>query len=275
MDFLKDINKIVIFGCGNMGEAIVSSWIDQGIEKKNLHVFDPNPSKWLESYKKEGLNLNQNIPTDVDLCLIAVKPQNLKSIFNDLKKLDFNKTLFLSIVAGKKFNFFEENLDKNIRLIRIMPNTPVKVKKGTTAIVGNLNTNTRDIFLVEKMFNSIGETIKIGNEELMDIFTAISGSGPAYIFYIIEELTKIGNEYGLSYNDAKVISINTIIGSALLARNTEVPLNDLIINVTSPGGTTEAALEVFTDKEEGFSPLIRKTIEKAFLKSKKIGLGKI
>ncbi len=274
MDFLKNINNIVIFGCGNMGEAIVSSWIEEGIEKKKLHVFDPSPSKWLEFHQNEGINLNQNIPSVVDLCLIAVKPQNLKSIFSDLQKFNFNKTLFLSIVAGKKFNFFEENLDKNIRLIRIMPNTPVKVKAGTTAIIGNLNTNKRDILLVEKMFNSIGETIKIENEELMDIFTAISGSGPAYIFYIIEELTKLGYEYGLSYNDAKLISLNTMIGSALLARNTEVSLRDLRVNVTSPGGTTEAALEVFTDKENGFSPLIRKTIEKAFLKSKKIGLGK-
>ena len=124
----NDINKkikIVIFGCGNMGEAILSTWLEEGVKKENIYIIDPNPSNWLLNQKKYGLNLNHVFPKKAEICLIAVKPQIINSVIKDLKKFDVNKTIFLSIVAGKKFEFFEEKINSNVKLVRAMPNTHV------------------------------------------------------------------------------------------------------------------------------------------------------
>ena len=190
----NDINKkikIVIFGCGNMGEAILSTWLEEGVKKENIYIIDPNPSNWLLNQKKYGLNLNQVFPKKAEICLIAVKPQIINSVIKDLKKFDVNKTIFLSIVAGKKFEFFEEKINSNVKLVRAMPNTPAKIKKSITSLISNRNVEEKDFVLANNLFNLIGETINIKNEEFFDIITAISGSGPAYIFYILESFIEL------------------------------------------------------------------------------------
>lgn len=271
LNYNKKKIKIVIIGCGNMGEAILSTWLDEGIQICNVYVIDPKPSKWLLSFKDKGLNINRVFPKDAEICLIAVKPQMINLITIELKKFDFKKTLFFSIVAGIRFKFFEENVCKDIRLIRAMPNTPAKIKKSITALIGNDNMNEEDFNFAKYFFSFLGDTIKIPKEELIDIVTAISGSGPAYIFYILETFIELAKNYGLSEGTAKKLIIETMIGSAHFAKISEKPLSKLRENVTSPGGTTEAALKVFTDNNNGFSILLGVTIEKAFLKSKELG----
>ena len=271
INYNKKKIRIVIIGCGNMGEAILSPWLDEGIEMCNIYVMDPKPSRWLLSLKNKGININKVFPTDAEICLIAVKPQMINLIMTELKKFDIRKTLFFSIVAGIRFNFFEEKVCKDIRLIRAMPNTPAKIKKSITALIGNANINEEDFNLANYFFSFLGDTIKIPKEELIDIVTAISGSGPAYIFYILETFVELAKNYGLPEVTAKKLIIETMIGSAHFAKISEKSLSKLRENVTSPGGTTEAALKVFTDNNNGFSYLLGITIEKAFLKSRELG----
>ena len=152
-----------------------------------------------------------------------------------------------------------------------MPNTPASVNKGITAIIGNKLTTEDNLVLSENLLNAVGKTLRLNNEEQMNAVTAISGSGPAYVFYLIESLAKAGEAQGLSPELSMELSRATIVGAGALTELTlELP-SQLRVNVTSPGGTTQAALEILMDDKIGLAPLINQVVNAATLRSKHLG----
>ena len=257
---LINSNSLVLLGCGKMGSALLKGWLDNGIKPESIFVNEPNPSRWLLGLS--GINLNESL---------AVKPQIMKTALPKITRFKNSETVFLSIAAGSTIKMFEEELGRTSRIVRAMPNTPASVKKGITVIIGNNFSTESDLMLSESLMNSVGQTLRLDNESQMDAVTAISGSGPAYVFYLIEALAKAGEKQGLSANLSMNLAQATIIGAGALSDNSLETPSELRRNVTSPGGTTQAALEVLMDDEVGLSPLLNRAVEAATTRGKELG----
>ena len=251
-----------------MGGALLTSWLSSGLNPKTLTVFEPNPSEWLLSLTKLGLNLNTKLSKDPDVCVIAVKPQMIKDLLSQHNFLGKDNTLFVSIAAGTKLQTLGQLLKSETAIVRVMPNTPVTIGKGVSCILPNKHSSEEQIELVENLFAVVGQTIRISNEKNMDAVTAISGSGPAYVFYLIETLTSAGVEIGLDFELAYQLAVSTVSGAGKLAEESKIEAHQLRKNVTSPNGTTEAALDVLMDPKTGLRPLIYKTVLAASERSK-------
>ena len=266
---LINSNSLVLLGCGKMGSALLKGWLENGIKPESIFVKEPNPSHWLSGLS--GVNLNESLPNSAAVCVLAVKPQIMKTALPQITRFKNSKTVFLSIAAGSTIKMFEEELGKTSRIVRAMPNTPASVKKGITVIIGNNFSTESDLMLSESLMNSVGQTLRLDNESQMDAVTAISGSGPAYVFYLIEALAKAGEKQGLSANLSMNLAQATIIGAGALSDNSLETPSELRRNVTSPGGTTQAALEVLMDDELGLSPLLNRAVEAATTRGKELG----
>lgn len=262
-------NGLVLLGCGKMGSALLKGWLADGINAKSINIIEPNPTKWLK--KIPEINLNKKLPEAPAVVVLAVKPQMMKEALSKIKKLRATETIFLSIAAGSTIHMFEGELGAHSKIIRAMPNTPASVNKGITALIGNNSTTEADIALSEKLLGAVGQTVRLTEEAQMDAVTAISGSGPAYVFYLVEALAKAGEVQGLSPSLSMKLARATIVGAGVLTDLSLEEPSQLRINVTSPGGTTQAALEVLMDKEIGISPLINQAVNAAAMRSKELG----
>ena len=262
-------NGLVLLGCGKMGSALLKGWLADGINAKSINIIEPNPTKWLK--KIPQINLNKKLPEAPAVVVLAVKPQMMKEALSKIKKLRDTETIFLSIAAGSTIHMFEAELGADSKIIRAMPNTPASVNKGITALIGNNSTTEADIALSEKLLGAVGQTVRLTEEAQMDAVTAISGSGPAYVFYLVEALAKAGEVQGLSPSLSMKLARATIVGAGVLTELSLEEPSQLRINVTSPGGTTQAALEVLMDKEIGISPLINQAVNAAAMRSKELG----
>ena len=262
-------NGLVLLGCGKMGSALLKGWLADGINAKSINIIEPNPTKWLK--KIPQINLNKKLPEAPAVVVLAVKPQMMKEALSIIKKLRDTETIFLSIAAGSTIHMFEGELGAHSKIIRAMPNTPASVNKGITALIGNNSTTEADIALSEKLLGAVGQTVRLTEEAQMDAVTAISGSGPAYVFYLVEALAKAGEVQGLSPSLSMKLARATIVGAGVLTELSLEEPSQLRINVTSPGGTTQAALEVLMDKEIGISPLINQAVNAAAMRSKELG----
>jgi len=262
-------NGLVLLGCGKMGSALLKGWLADGINAKSINIIEPNPTKWLK--KIPEINLNKKLPEAPAVVVLAVKPQMMKEALTKIKKLRDTETIFLSIAAGSTIHMFEGELGAHSKIIRAMPNTPASVNKGITALIGNNSTTEADIALSEKLLGAVGQTVRLTEEAQMDAVTAISGSGPAYVFYLVEALAKAGEVQGLSPSLSMKLARATIVGAGVLTELSLEEPSQLRINVTSPGGTTQAALEVLMDKEIGISPLINQAVNAAAMRSKELG----
>ncbi|WP_371156577.1 pyrroline-5-carboxylate reductase [Jannaschia sp. 2305UL9-9] len=238
MDF-SDINErgVVLLGCGKMGSAMLAGWLESGLSPKAATVLDPAPSDWLQS---TGVGLNTSLPPAPAVTLIAVKPQMMGAALPALRGL--SDTLFVTVAAGTPIAAYEAQLG-DIRLVRAMPNTPAAVGRGITAIIGNPATTPADLDLAEGFLSAVGEVVRLEHEGQMDAVTGLSGSGPAYVFHMIEAMAAAGVAQGLSPDLALQLARATVAGSGALAMTGEDP-GQLRVNVTSPNGTTQAGLEV-------------------------------
>jgi pyrroline-5-carboxylate reductase len=262
-------NGLLLIGCGKMGSALLKGWLADGVHPEAINIVEPNPSKWLMSLP--GIYLNNNLPNEVAVVVLAVKPQMMKLGLKKVSKFTNTNTIFLSIAAGSTIEMFEKELGKNSIIIRAMPNTPASVNKGITAIIGNKLTTEDDLALSESLLNAVGRTLRLESEGQMDAVTAVSGSGPAYVFYLIEALAKAGEVQGLSPDLSMELSKATIVGAGLLTDLALETPSQLRVNVTSPGGTTQAALDILMDDKTGLIPLINRTVNAAALRSKQLG----
>ncbi len=232
---------IVLLGCGKMGSAMLAGWLDRGLPSAAVHVVDPNPSPWLQD---TGASINGNLPASPAVALIAVKPQMMAEALPALQAMGGGATLFISVAAGVTIATYEAMLGAATPIIRAMPNTPAAVAQGITALIGNDASTAAHLDAADTLMSAVGEVVRLDNEDQMDAVTGLSGSGPAYVFHLIEALAAAGAAQGLAPDLAMRLALTTVAGAgALAARGDDTP-EQLRVNVTSPNGTTQAGLEV-------------------------------
>ncbi|WP_281826045.1 pyrroline-5-carboxylate reductase [Jannaschia rubra] len=243
MDF-TDINTrgVVLLGCGKMGGAMLEGWLDRGLSPGAVTVIDPHPSEWLRG---TGVALNAGLPDAPAITLIAVKPQMMGDALPSLRGL--SDTLFVTVAAGTPIAAYEAAFGTGARVVRAMPNTPAAIGRGITAIVGNGAATQADLDLAEQFLSAVGEVVRLDSEEQMDAVTGLSGSGPAYVFHMIEAMAAAGEAQGLAPDLALRLARATVAGAGALAMKGEAP-GQLRENVTSPSGTTQAGLAVLMEE---------------------------
>ena len=265
----KDIESrgLVLLGCGKMGSAMLAGWLDRGLPASSVWVIDPNPSDWVQS---QGIHLNTALPANPAIVLVAVKPQMMGDALPTLTALGNGSTLFLSVAAGTPISAFEAVLGSETPIIRAMPNTPAAVGKGITALIGNTRTDVAQMDLAEALVAAVGQVVRLEREDQMDAVTGVSGSGPAYVFHLIETLAAAGEAQGLPADLAMQLAKATVAGAGALAEQSEEDPSQLRVNVTSPQGTTAAALGVLMDESDGFPALLRKAVAAAADRSREL-----
>jgi pyrroline-5-carboxylate reductase len=265
--------KICILGTGNMGEALVSGLIGSASSKpENIICTDVRETKLKAIKEKYGIQTKTDNPeavADSDIVIYAVKPQIMAAVLTETaQKLDMSK-LIISIAAGVPMEAIESCLNKKLRLIRVMPNIAAAVKEAATAIAAGKNATEEDIKQTMTIFNSIGKTVFIPENYLMDAITGLSGSGPAYIFLIVEALADAGVKVGLSRQEALFLSAQTILGAAKMLIETQEHPGQLRDRVTSPGGTAIAGLA--TLEQGGLRTTLINAVEVATNRSRELG----
>ena len=266
----QDIEKrgLVLLGCGTMGSAMLAGWLDRGLSPKSVWVLDPNPSDWVQGL---DINLSVSVPEAPAIVLVAVKPQMMVEALPVLAALGDGDTIFLSVAAGTPIKAFESALGSETPIVRAMPNTPAAVSKGITAIIGNGHVNAAGLNLAEALLSAVGQVVRIEDEAQMDAVTAVSGSGPAYVFHLIETMAAAGVAQGLPEGLAMQLAKATVSEAGALAEQAEEDPAQLRVNVTSPAGTTAAALEVLMDEEQGFPDLVQRAVAAAADRSRELG----
>ncbi|MEJ2022556.1 MAG: pyrroline-5-carboxylate reductase [Maritimibacter sp.] len=259
---------LVLLGCGKMGSAMLEGWLGQGLPASAVWVLDPHPSDWLKGL--DGLHLNETLPESPAIVLIAVKPQMMGEALPVLTPLGEGNTLFLSVAAGTPISAYEAVLGAKTPIIRAMPNTPAAIARGITAIIGNANASAAQLDLAETLLSAVGQVVRLEDEAQMDAVTAVSGSGPAYVFHLIETLAAAGEAEGLAPDLAMALAKATVGGAGALAEEVDDSPSQLRINVTSPGGTTQAALEVLMNEDDGFPALLRRAVGAAANRSREL-----
>jgi len=245
-------NQVVIgfIGAGNMGYALISGLLNNGYDSKNIKASDPNDE--LLRKRERELNIatftnNSSLLEICDVIVFAVKPQVLSQVCHGLRQKIEPNHLFISIVAGIRVNDINRWLGGNYPLVRTMPNTPALMQHGVTGLFENELVNDEQKALVTTILSSVGDCFWVNEEKLIDAITAISGSGPAYFFLLMQSMAQAGMALGLDEKTAKELSIQTAFGASLMATKSGKDPRSLRTNVTSPNGTTQAAIECFQD----------------------------
>ncbi|MGO4910001.1 pyrroline-5-carboxylate reductase [Pseudorhodobacter sp. W20_MBD10_FR17] len=262
---------LVLFGCGKMGSALLQGWIDAGVSPRSIMVMDPRPSDWLLELQARGLQINGDFKAAA-VCVLAVKPQMITAA-NALTARSVGSTLFISIAAGTTLMSLATILGSGAPIVRAMPNTPAAIGQGVTAISGNQNCTADDLDLAQAMLEAVGQVVRLESEDQMDAVTGVSGSGPAYVFYMIECLAAAGRAEGLPAPIAMQLAKATISGAGALAQEAAESVSQLRENVTSPSGTTAAGLKVLMAQGSGLLPLMCATVHAATLRSVELGSG--
>ncbi len=246
-------NGISFVGGGNMARSLIGGLLHGGFESEKIRVCDPDPAQRERLQKNFGIFTSERLADVVDdsNCLVlAVKPQILRSVCIELGLLIADKNpLLLSIAAGINLNSINRWLGKEHAIVRCMPNTPALIQAGASALYANNVASESQRGLAESIMRAAGITLWVEDEKLMDAVTALSGSGPAYIFLVIEAMQKAGEDLGLAEQHSKLLALQTVLGAAKMAMEDVEPVNELRARVTSKGGTTEKALEIFEQGE--------------------------
>ena len=261
---------IVLLGCGKMGSALLAGWLKKGISPSAVTVIDPYPSDWLKSLP---VHLDSEpIERRPAVCLLAVKPQVALQAMECVSDYGGGETLIVSIMAGLPISVFETVFGPSTPIVRTMPNTPAAIGHGITALAGNQDVAGADLALAEQLMSAVGETVRLETESLMDAVTALSGSGPAYVFHMVEAMTEAGKAMGLGEAVSSRLAIATVAGAGRLLVESDESPEQLRINVTSPAGTTEAALKQLMDSENGLGQLMERSILAAEARSRELGM---
>jgi len=262
---------LVLLGCGKMGSALLEGWLRGGVPVGSVWAIDPGPSDWLSARAEDGLHLNAPLPDSPALVLLAVKPQMMDDALPQVARFADGRTLYLSVAAGKTLDYFGARLGAEAPVVRSIPNTPAAVGRGITALIGNARVDEAQVQLAEMLLSAVGQTVRLETEAQMDAVTAVSGSGPAYVFHLIETLAAAGAAQGLPPEMAMTLAKATVGGAGQLAEEASEDPAQLRVNVTSPGGTTAAALEVLMDEKTGFPALLDRAVAAATARSKELG----
>lgn len=242
---------IAIIGAGHMGESLLSGLIASGHPLSHLYASDPNEERLADIRARWGVMTSTDNATAIknaSIVLFAVKPQHLKAVASPLADLmSSKKPLVISIAAGVRLSTLSHWLGREVAIVRAMPNMPALIQTGVTALYANEHVQPMERNLAESVLRSVGITVWLTEESQMDAVTALSGSGPAYFFYVMEAMQKAGVALGLSEEIARLLTIQTAFGASRMVLESDEALVTLRQQVTSKGGTTEQAIRVFDE----------------------------
>lgn len=261
---------LVLIGAGKMGGALLDGWLNFGFDPARIAVIEPQPTPAISALAARGLHLNPNaaVLTAAAAVIIAVKPQAAAEALAAAAPCIAATTVVVSIMAGRTIKSLGQGLPKGCALVRAMPNLPAAIGRGITVAVAR-GANSEQRRLADRLLSAIGVVEWIDDEALMDAITAVSGSGPAYVFLLAETLAQAGIQAGLPPDLAEKIARETISGAGELLRRGNVGAASLRENVTSPGGTTAAALTVLMGPN-GLAPLVAKAVAAATNRSRQL-----
>lgn len=265
--------SLLLIGCGKMGGSVLIGLLKNGFPAQNICVAEPNEAI-RETLTEKGIRCAADASAltdfDPDIVFLAVKPFLIGQVIDGVKPFTDKGSVVLSIIAGRQIGWFKEKLGTNAVIFRAMPNTPAAVGKGITGVTSCGLADEAQKKMAESILRSCGEVVRLDSESQIDAVTAVSGSGPAYLFYLTEALTQAAKAVGLSDENAGKLARETIIGSAaLMAESSETPAV-LRQNVTTPNGTTAAALEILMNPQNGFEPLLTQAVKAAEKRSKEL-----
>jgi len=266
--------SVVLAGCGNMGYAMLSGWLASGrLAPGEVAVVEPNAALLARAAEKgvrAMADASALAAAPPRLVVFAVKPQVIREVAAQYRALAGKGTAFLSVAAGTPVATFEEILGAGVAITRCMPNTPAAIGKGMMVVFDNPNVQPETGAFVRDLLAASGEVATVSDEALMDAVTAVSGSGPAYVFHFIECLTAAGEKAGLPARTAKLLAMQTVYGAACLARESDETPGRLREQVTSPNGTTAAALSVLMGGDR-LKTLVGEAVEAARARSVELG----
>jgi len=264
---------LVLLGAGKMGQAMLDGWLARGLKPKQVIALDPRPSKEIKAAAKRGVVLNPKAgpkaKADAQAIVISVKPQMAPDAVPPLGLYVGKSTLVVSIMAGRTIEFLEKALPPGTAIVRAMPNTPAAVGRGISVAVANSRVTAKQRKLATDLLAAIGKVEWVSDEGLIDAVTATSGSGPAYVFLLVEAMTKGGIAAGLPPELAYRLARETVAGAGELLHQSTLDAATLRQNVTSPGGTTAAALSVLM-APGGFDRLLTDAIAAATKRSQEL-----
>ncbi|MGJ5024765.1 pyrroline-5-carboxylate reductase [Bradyrhizobium oligotrophicum] len=266
-DLQHTTGTIVLAGAGKMGGAMLTGWLAGGLDPARVVVIEPMPSAEITALKARGVRLNPTTAAPAEVVIVAVKPQMFPDAGPALKPWVGDATLVLSIMAGITIAGLQQTIGGAV--VRAMPNTPAAIGRGITVAVPAGNVSAAQRMLTDALLRATGAVEWVDQEALMDAVTAVSGSGPAYVFLLAEELARAGVAAGLPEPLATTLARHTVSGAGELLRQSDLPSATLRQNVTSPGGTTAAALSVLM-AADGFQPLLTKAVAAATARSKEL-----
>ncbi|TRD15509.1 pyrroline-5-carboxylate reductase [Palleronia caenipelagi] len=256
---------MVMLGCGKMGSAMLAGWLHGALSPSEVWVVDPHPSDWLKGL--DGLHLNADLPETPALIVVAVKPQMMDAALPDIGRFGGGDTVILSVAAGVTLARYEAVFGAGTPIVRAMPNTPSQVGRGITALVANAPGQAA-LAVSAELMNAVGQSVMLEDESQMDAVTGVSGSGPAYVFHMIETLAAAGEAQGLSPDLAMALAKATVGGAGQLAEDSASDPAQLRKDVTSPNGTTQAGLEVLMAE---LPDLMTRTVKAAADRSRELG----
>jgi len=276
------VKVIAILGAGNMGRCLVGGLIKNHYSPTHLWVANPSSQKLNFLREQYGVHTtldNQEAIDSAEIIIFAVKPIVIPNIIHDLKKIiQIKKPLIVSVAAGMTIAHIQQALECDIAIVRCMPNIPALIGCGTTALFANEIAEEKDRNAVESIFRTIGSTVWLENEALMNPVTALSGCGPAYFFLLIDILQSVGEQLGLPADVARLLTLQTAYGAARMALESDKEAATLVQEVASPGGSTEAALRILKDYNlhEIFNIALTAATQKAVAREQQLGaLGEL
>jgi pyrroline-5-carboxylate reductase len=264
------VTTIGFIGAGNMASSLIQGLLDSGFDKNAIQISDTNVDLLKEKQQQFGIKINntQQLASDCNVIVLAVKPQIINKVSQEIASVVQKNTLVISIAAGITLKSIEQYLS-NIPIIRVMPNTPALIQTGASGLFANSQTTNEQKNIAEQIFNAVGITTWVAKENLLDVITALSGSGPAYFLLMMESMTQGAIDLGLDKEVANLFAIQTALGASKMALESEFDCATLREKVTSPNGTTFAALESF--KNDNFSNIIKNAMDKASQRAAELG----
>jgi pyrroline-5-carboxylate reductase len=263
------MGKLLLVGCGKMGGAMLDGWLARGLKASDVAVAEPVEAIRPKQAGLRVVNSSSEIGETPEIIVLAVKPQSMDAVLPDLKRFADKGAVFLSIAAGKTLGYFAGHLGKGAKMVRSMPNTPAAVRQGITVATAAAGVSAAEKKRCHELLEAVGQVLWVDDEALLDPVTALSGSGPAYVFLLVEAMAAAGAKLGLSPEMAMQLARATVAGSGELLKRSTEPAAQLRVNVTSPGGTTAEALKVLM-AADGIQPVFDKALSAASRRSKEL-----
>lgn len=270
---MQNTTTIGFIGAGNMAYALISGLLNNNIQPKNIKLSDVDETLLSQRSSEFGVEVftdNAQLVTQCNVVILAVKPQVLSTVCKTLSAYLDHHPLIISIAAGAKINDINRWLGDGHCIVRTMPNTPALIGKGVTGMLANTLVSSQQKTLTRQILSAVGSCLWVKDETMLDTVTALSGSGPAYFFLLIESMTSAGVDLGLDQESAQQLSIQTALGASMMAAESNNSAQQLRAQVTSPSGTTQAAIDSL--QAQNFEAMITHAMRAAFERSKEIGI---